>query len=435
MSTRSIRDKLRADFFGLADQALISATSLVTMVLLARSLRPAEFGTFTLAYTGLLLANSMQTAFVTSPHNVIGSTKESDRYVVFTSTIAAAQLASAGCVALAVLVVGIVIGFFGIGSAALFAALAAALFCWQLQEFLRRVLYTEGKISGAFINDLYSYAGQSLAIAVLWRTSFLTATTALLAIAVSSAVGVAIGLFQLKRSLRLHIDRAVFFEQWDFGKWLAAGETGYWLSSTIYTYIAAALLGTAASGGLKAAQVILGPLNILLFYLDVMLPIRFSKAWTNGTEQALPRAVRTAYLTTMPFVVGYCVLAGAFAPSLLRIAYGSDYTHFATVVIIVAATCLLSYLGRVLTAALQARRMTQAVFHTHLAAAIFTVALGWLFVEKLGVAGAALGIGLSSLIRCILLLRAYRGAPATRAGLTGAPIEAFGRANTAEVSR
>ena len=407
------RQSIASDFWGLSDHALISATSLVTMIILARSLQPAEFGAFTLAYTVLLLANNFQTAFVTRPHNVLGSSFAGDDYVTFTSSLGTVQLVSAAALALLCVLAGVVLQLAGIAGSVLVLGLGGALFCWQVQEFLRRVLYSEGRIRDALINDVVSYGGQGLAIAALWRLGWLSGAVAMLVIAATSAAAVLVGLVQVRQSLTCRFNRGVLSQLWEFGKWLAAGEMGFWLSSTIYTYIAAALLGVAASGGLKAAQVILGPLNILLFYLDVVLPIKFAKTLSAGEDVRLSSSIRTTYITTLPLVAGYSLVAALFASFLLRFAYGADYKQYATVVVIVAATSLLSYLGRVLTAALQAFRMTKAVFHSHFIGAVLSVSVGWILVERFGVEGAALGIGLSSLVRYALLLRALRGARAS----------------------
>ncbi len=402
------RSSVAGDFWGLSDQALISATSLVTMVIIARSLTPAEFGQFTLAYTALLLANSFQSSFVTSPHNVLSSGYSGNDYVVFTSSLAVSQIAASGVIGLLCVISAIGMGLAGISHATLIAGLGGALFFWQIQEFFRRVLYSEGRVRDALFNDVVSYAGQGATIAVLWWNGWLTGSLAMLAIAATSAAGALFGAVQVRASLSERIDRHVLTKQWEFGKWLAAGEMGFWLSSTLYTYIAAAMLGVAASGGLKAAQVILGPLNVLLFYLDVVLPIKFSKTLAIGDDADLSGAMRTAYTRTLPPVLGYSVLAAIFAAALLRLAYGADYTQYAVVVVILAATSVLSYLGRVMNSALQAYRRTKPIFHSHLVSAVLTIAIGWLLVDRFGVAGAALGIGLSSLVRYLMLLRAFR---------------------------
>ena len=57
--------------WAVADQLLISATNFATMVLLARGLSQEAFGSFTLIYSVLLFANSLQSGLITKPHNKV----------------------------------------------------------------------------------------------------------------------------------------------------------------------------------------------------------------------------------------------------------------------------------------------------------------------------------------------------------------------------
>src|SRR5690348_7922098 len=84
--------RLVKDAWAVADQALISGTNFVTMVLVARGLgSPAEFGTFTLVYSALLFANIFQVALVTQPHNVLGTSRRGEAYARYTTSCGMTQ--------------------------------------------------------------------------------------------------------------------------------------------------------------------------------------------------------------------------------------------------------------------------------------------------------------------------------------------------------
>src|SRR5947209_17340030 len=85
--------RLAKDAWAVADQALISGTNFVTMILVARGLgSPAEFGTFTLVYSALLFANILQVAMVTQPHNVLGTGRDGEAYARYTTSCGLTQL-------------------------------------------------------------------------------------------------------------------------------------------------------------------------------------------------------------------------------------------------------------------------------------------------------------------------------------------------------
>lgn len=64
----------------ITDQGLFASSNFLLNVLLARWLAPAEYGTFALAYSVLLLFLVFHTALLTSPMLVFGSGKYRDRF-------------------------------------------------------------------------------------------------------------------------------------------------------------------------------------------------------------------------------------------------------------------------------------------------------------------------------------------------------------------
>src|SRR5579884_1252602 len=256
--------------WALADQVLISGTNFVTMILVARGLGgPAEFGVFTLVYSALLFANLLQTSLITQPHNVLGTGRLGAEYARYTtSTLLGQTLLVLVEGALALVAAGLARAWHW-DHTGLLVALAPSIILWQLQEFFRRVLYTEGRYAAAFANDLISYGGQTLVIAALWGLDWaggshhwLTGTSAMYALAITSGVAAVIGLWQVRGSLARFAGFAAWAANWQFGKWVAGAEILTWCSSLhMYLYLAAKLIGAAATGDLKSAQILFGPID------------------------------------------------------------------------------------------------------------------------------------------------------------------------------
>ena len=393
-----------------ADQMLISATNFVTMVLLARGMSPRGFGSFTLVYSVLLFANSLQSTLITQPHNVLGVGRDGFEYRRFTSTLALGQLVVAVAAGVLALGAGGVALALRWAPAPLLLILGPSIIAWQLQEFVRRVLYTERRFAEAFANDTISYAGQGIAIAVLWRFAALTPERALVALAATSALAAAYGALQLRGSLARAFDFGALRETWNFGKWLAGGEILRWLSSVeLYQYLAAAVLGTAATATIKSAQVIFGPTRMLLFALDALLPIRFAHSLRSGAGHMHSELRRTALLTLVPLGV-YCGVVALFAAPLLRFLYGPAYVGGARVLMLYALSAFVASVTLIMSSALKARRMTRSVFTTYVYTSIIAASCGWAFLRIFGVAGALVGMTLTSLIAALLFWRAYRRA-------------------------
>jgi O-antigen/teichoic acid export membrane protein len=399
--------------WGVFDQILLSVVNFLTLFLVARSVEPNVFGAFSLIYGAMLIANHGQLAFITQPHNVLAASLRDRDYRVYTRSLLGAQVVVLLALAGAAAVVAVVAYSIGLRATSLLVAVIAALPLWQLQEFARRVLYTERRQAGAFGNDLVSYGGQGVLVAALAANGRLTAPAALYAAALTSAAGCVVGLAQIRESFRrATASRGAVSESFAFGKWLAAAIAAHWTSTQGYLYLAAALLGVAVTGALRAVQLILAPLHVLMFSLSTMLPIRLSVILAHADKDvaasAFQRNGRLALRMTFPIVLAYCACVAIFAKHILRYAYGSTYSAYSHVLAIFAAYYLLLYVAQFAAALLTAQRRTSWLFLANAAAALVTVIAAWPLMHAFGAEGAAFLLVLSAGVLAIALWQPWR---------------------------
>jgi len=390
-----VRDRLRtslaADARGVLDQALASGVNFLTLILVARAVAPRDFGYFSLVFTLLQSLGALQLALVTRPHNVLGATRSGGDYARFTTSTAVYGLALS-LTAAALLAVGAGIArAAGAGSTLVFLVAAPTLVAWQLQELGRRILYTERRLGAALANDTLSYGSQAVLLGTLAAAGALDGVRALVVVGVTSVVAAGIAAVQLRTSLGRAVARGPVREVWRFGRWLGAAEVAYWFESQYYLYLAAGVLGPAASGALKAAQTLLGPVSVLLAFFVNYLPIRFA-GWLRDDPTGLRRHLRRGLAATVPPVLVYAVVAAAAAPWLLRTVYGDAYERYASVVRLFAAYYVALSISDVVVASLAARLRTRRVFAGHVAGALASLAVGWALLRAFGAAGAVGGM-------------------------------------------
>jgi O-antigen/teichoic acid export membrane protein len=408
----------------LADQGLISGTNFATGVLTARALDHDEFGTFSIIYGVLLFANILQSTLITQAHNVIGATLSGGHYRRYTSSTGLAQLLI--CSAEAALAAGLAAVAFARGwpAAPMLLALVPAIVFWQLQEFSRRVLYTEGRYAAAFWNDAVSYGGQAAVLALLFAGKQLRGTrfdgaVALYALAGTSAVAALLGLWQLRHTLAGSIDWHAWRENWHFGKWLAGGELMGWCSSLqMQLWWAAWLLGTWASADLRAAQILFGPTRVISFFLATVLPIRFARALHQGGVTTLHAKLRQTYVGLIPVVGTYCVLLAAFPKPLLHLVYGGQYsaTDAARVLSLYSISAFLSYMQMVIAAALTASRQTRYIFAGSVWGCCVALVMSPTCIRMFGALGAIVSMMVTTLVVTTLFVHAYRSYVRAAAG-------------------
>ena len=401
---------LRKGSWGIADQMLISATNFVTMVLLARGLGPAAFGVFSLVYGAMLFVNSLQGALIVQPHSVLSAARKGQEAIDYTMSTAVGQVLFAGLAAVISAAAGGVSYLAGWPTTHLLLALAPCIAAWQLQEFTRRVLYDERRLSAAFANDVISYGGQTVAVAALWAWDLLTAPVALYAIMGTSALAAAVGLWQLRASLAGRFSASVFTENWRFGKWLAGAEIGYWVSSQLYMYLTGILVGTAATGVLRAGYVIFGPTRIFGFFLRTVLPNRFARTLASEGDEAMHAQVRLVWTVAAPLMAAYCLLIAVFADPLVRLLYGPEFAGHSMVVVLFSVSAFIALMTCVISSALRAKRLSRHLFVSQAYASLVAVPVGWALIKLWGVEGAVVGMVLTNVVVGVSNYVAYRRA-------------------------
>jgi O-antigen/teichoic acid export membrane protein len=406
--------------YGLADQTVVSGSNFVALIVVGRTLAPADFGYFVLAFTLLQSAGAIQSALITRPHNVLGATRQGGDYVRYTSAAALLQIAYAVAWAVLLLAIAAAAGLSGSPASTLFVVAAPVAVIWQLQEFLRRILYTEGRLHVALVDDILSYGGQAAILIWLAAEGTLTATRALLVVGATSLIAALVALPFLRRSLGREISREAMRVNWRFGRWLGAAEVAYWVASQSYIYVGGLVVGPVVSAALKAAQTLLGPVSVFLAFFVNYLPTSFARGLAEETN-TLTRRMRQGFMLTVPPTVLYAVLAIVFAPTLLRHVYGAEYVHDATVVRLFALYYVILSVSDVFVAALAARGQTQKIFVGHLFGAAISLAVGWALLLHWHAAGGAAGMILSLLGALTLFVRAF-GASARNEASVRAPV-------------
>ena len=399
---------LGRNVWAMCDQILISAANFITMALAARAMGKTQFGAFTLVYSALLLANVLQSTLVTQAHNVIAATKTGLSYATYTSTTAVGQIAIVLIEMFGAIAVALWAWKINSPYLALLIALIPGIVGWQLQEFVRRVLYTEGRIGAAFANDVISYAGQTIWIIVLWYVQKLTGSSAMYALAWTSLAAAIFGVWQLRGSIAFKFDWSVLAENWHFGKWLAGAELVGWCTSlNMYLWLAAKIVNTGAAGDLKAAQLVFGPTRVLAFFLGNILPIQFARGLARGGDSEMHASYHKTIAVIAPLLGTYCLLAAVFAKPLMSF-YGPDYAADVRVLQLYALCAFLSYMQMVVAAALSAKRLTWSIFTSSVWGGAIALAISYFMLRRFGTDGAVMCMMLTAIIVTALYLRAYR---------------------------
>jgi len=379
----------------LLDQAIVSGSNFLTGIILVRGLGLVEFGRFTVAYAVLLLANSIQLSFISSPMITLGALcptpPEQRRFVrgMFGVQLVFCALVSVSCVVAATIYV---VRNGGIPTAGVIPAFGAAVVLYLMQDWLRRYYFTVGKPAVSVWNDAISYLGQVVVLAALWGLRELSIESAFWAIAITSGVAFATGglIERLGSSLEEARD-----------SWRVARRTSIdlgianqlqWVVYQGAILVGAGIAGAQAAGGVRATQNVIGPVNIAYQAMENIVPIRAAEEMRRG---GIKRAA--AFLFRFG-ATGFLVLLVAFSAAslissrFLVFFYGHQLSLYAGVLNLQMLYFLLAWPVRQLTFLFRTIKNTTPILISSLVAAMISMSLIFPLVHRFG----ALGIVMSA---------------------------------------
>ncbi|WP_433021640.1 hypothetical protein [Kribbella sp. CA-294648] len=246
--------------WGLADQALSSLSNLAVGVFVARSSSVADFGIYALAFGGYTIALNVSRAVATEPLSVRHS---GDRSPAWERAVRAST-ATAVFAGLVGMLVGLAIALFpGVPSKGVLIAFAVTLPGLLLQDAWRWAFFVVGEGQKAFLNDLIWLLAMGAIFAGLYLTGSATAFSLTLGWGLGAVIAAVAGRFQAGVMPRRQLIREWLLSHRDLtpkyvGEMLA-------VSGTIQVYMVGITVAAslAATAGIRGAQVLLGPVNVL----------------------------------------------------------------------------------------------------------------------------------------------------------------------------
>jgi O-antigen/teichoic acid export membrane protein len=246
--------------WGLADQALSSLSNLAVGVVVARSSTVEDFGVYALAFGGYTIALNVSRAVSTEPLAVRYSGARSPAWqrAVRASTATALLMGFVG------LLIGLAIAAFpGVPSRGVLVAFAVTMPGLLLQDAWRWAFFVVGEGRRAFVSDLIWLLAMLAIFGGLYLTGTASAFTLTLGWGLGAVIAAVAGRFQAGVAPRRQLIREWVRTHWDLtpkymGEMLA-------VSGTIQLYMLGitAAAGLAATAGIRGAQVLLGPVNVL----------------------------------------------------------------------------------------------------------------------------------------------------------------------------
>jgi O-antigen/teichoic acid export membrane protein len=398
--------------WGLADQVVVSGGNFLTTLLLARSLGVEEFGRFTLAWMVVLFAGHLQQALILAPMMSIGP-KEQARAPAFFGAILLLQLLFVGLTT-AVLIAGI-----GLVEAiwpdyrlsALALPLRVANGSHQAHEFLRRYFFTVRRPEISLSIGALRYLGQAALLAWALRSFEIGTATALWTATLAGLAASAVGA-SLVRDLAWSTDsfRLTLVRTWGFSQWLVRAYAMGWLAGNVFQFAAGALLGPAAVGMIKAAQTLMGLVQLVYFGISGVAPAEASRAFVASGTIGLSRYLRRVAGAGVAISCAVTLLLLVAPQFWLDLLFGAGYETQRSIIFWLGVVQALLFVEFPASIGLRTLQRTYPIWQATRLAGAYAILVAYPAVAILGLHGVVLGWTGSMLLKVVVTWRGFRAA-------------------------
>lgn len=385
--------------WGIADQSFSSLTNFALSVFIARSVSPAEFGVFTLAFTSYAITLGASQALTAQPLAIrfsncsVREWRDACRLATGAGVVLGAFT---GCICV---LIGILIEPLRGPMLALGLVMPTLL----LQDSWRFAFFSAGRPFQAFVNDLVWAVCLIPAFGWLMWTGNGSVTSFVLAWGGAATVAAIAGAIQA-RIIPAPLEARTW---WRDQKDIALGLTGDFIvnsgSARITVFSVAAIAGLPATGAMRGANMLLTPLRI---FFTGLAPVKVPEAvriLSGGTgPDALKRyAVRlSAAFTTLVIFYGLTLLA--FPDSLGSFLLEDTWEGTKGLLFVAALALAGTTVSNGAVVGLMALGSTQRLFRISLFVGPFTTAGSVLGAVTAGARGAFLGQAITYWLSAVL---------------------------------
>jgi O-antigen/teichoic acid export membrane protein len=382
----------------LVDQGVVSLGSFAVNIVLARLLSHADYGVFAVVFALLLMLQVFNTTLIFYPLTIrIAALVESRDDLIWRTLLLL-------LITLVPLAITIAAGLIAFGEGRLVMPVLAWFVAWQVQEGLRRILFSEFRHRTAVVGDSVTYLGQAAAVLLLATSGVLSLPLVFLALAAASSLGALIHFFQIGVVFRRPDSiGCTARDYWTIGRWSLASSLATALRFNALIWLIGLAAGRAQVADFQAAYNIVHVINPVLIGLCNLIPQTAAHAHGNGISSAWRATRHYASIGFLPTVLYYAFVM-ASPDTMLRLFYGADseYLDAARSVQILAAAFVLNYFSEMVCSFLHGINLPRIALHINLAGAVVTILSFFPLVAAFGWTGAAMTLALANGVRLLL---------------------------------
>ena len=398
-----------------ADQAIVSGTSFVTAVIVARNCSAEELGLYYLTLSIALILIGLQQNVISAPFILLCSRRKGQDLAEYTGSTWIHHLALTA--ATMVTLVALIAGFATAGSTPIVPGLWMLLGAGPLllmREAIRRFAFARLELGLAIVLDTIVCVVQLGTLVTLGHYGLLSVSGAFGAMALGCGLA-CVGWYVFSPHAARFAPRRFlpdWSENWSFAKWALLS---YFIVDTIpfiMPWIVEAASGAAVTGVLGGCATLVGMTNIIVVGTGNFLKPQAAKSYSGGGVTALGRVLAaTSWLFILVFGT-LCLTFLVAGDPLAVLVFGSGFDGSGMTLSALGANVLVGSLGLVAASGLWALGWPRAGVPSDVLMLLSTLVAAAYLVVPYGALGAALasliGTSAGTVVKVAALVWAMR---------------------------
>jgi O-antigen/teichoic acid export membrane protein len=388
----------------LLDQAIVSGSSFVVSILLARTLSVVEYGAYAIAMSVFLFTSNFQNALLLEPMGVFGSSTYRSKQHPY--LVAVTRINFCLCAGISVLLAVVVLLYrFATHNTVVSSTLLASLLYTVPVSFFwlwRRAAYFQFTPGIAVRGSCIYAAIIFLGLYFFKHKHWLSPSSAFLVQGVAAAIASAV----LVRSVMpdsqagdsILSESAVLGGHWEYGKWVIATSLGYWLTTSACYVFVGLFLPLQRVAELKVLQNLSMPVNqSLAAQTNLLLPIASARFSDYGLA-ALRKITNMFTIVFTTSALAYLLFLILFGRRLMVLIYPASYVHLSYLLPLSAIPVVLIAGAQGTAIEFWARRLPREVFWGYSISGAVSLPLGILLTKYAGLTGALIALSGSAAV-------------------------------------
>lgn len=383
------------------DQGVVSGTSFLSTLLVARFSNAGELGVYAIGISLLASLIAFQDSLILQPYTIQLHSRRGTAAEHSGSSLLLSFLFSAASVLVLIAAAGLLEWTSHPELVVIAWAIASVVPFLLAREFVRRTAFARLEVGQALVLDAALAALQLAALGWLGLSGRMSAPLACAALGAASAVTVVGWLYWKRREFTVSLRhlRGVFSLTWALGKWLVVGRITVQVQGYITYWITLFVAGASVTGVYAACMSIVNFANPALFALGNVLTAKLVLAWrTEGGPGLRREAIRNAVMIgSLMTAFSLAILLGG-AQLMHLLFHGKEFEGQGQTVTVLALAVSAGAIGMPASFGLATIGRPRAIVIVGTIGALLSILLIWLFIVKWGLLGAAYGLLAGSLV-------------------------------------